>query len=258
MPIRIEKRARFVLSTIFLTVLLLISTFFYYDAAIYMLPLLIGATYLATFFALYEDIEKIEWLMLFLMPIAITISWYLFYYLFPGRWLTRLPFIVSYAVSIYAVLLSSNIFNVGVEKNLQLYRAGFSVNYFFQTVVFFLLSSVIASFRWGFMANSIVFSIITALLSLQLYWSIRLDLHIRKEVRFYTGLTTLLLGQGACILSFLPLPTSMYALAMAVLYYCVSGLTYHSIDERLFGHTVREYVSILIIIFFLLFLSLNW
>lgn len=258
MPIRIEKRMRFVLSTVFLAVLLLVSTFFYYDAAVYILPLLIGATYLATFFALYEDIEKIEWFMLFLMPIAITISWYFFYYLFPGRWLTRLPFVISYAVSMYAVLLSSNIFNVGVEKNLQLYRAGFSVNYFFQTVVFFLLSSVIASFRWGFLANSIVFSVIGALLSLQLFWSIRLDLHIRKEVRFYTMLTTYLIGQGACILSFLPLPASMYALAMAVLYYCVAGLTYHMIDERLFSHTVREYVSILIIIFFLLFLSLNW
>ncbi len=258
MPIRIEKRMRFVLSTLVLTALLLVSTFFYYDAAVIFIPLLVGVTYLATFFALYEDIEKIEWFMLFLMPIAISVSWYLFYFLFPGRWLTRVPFIISYAVSIYAVLLSSNIFNVGVEKNLQLYRAGFSVNYFFQTVVFFLLASVIASFRWGFLANSIVFAIISALLSLQLYWSIRLDLHIRREVRFYAGLTTYLIGQGACVLSFLPLPTSMYALAMAVTYYSVAGLTYHTIDERLFGHTIREYVSILIIIFFLLFLSLNW
>lgn len=258
MPIRIEKRMRFVISTVALTLVLLVSTFFYYDAAILFIPLLIVATYLATFFALYEDIEKIEWFMLFLMPIAISVSWYLFYFLFPGRWLTRVPFIISYAVSMYAVLLSSNIFNVGVEKNLQLYRAGFSVNYFFQTVVFFLLSSVIASFRWGFLANSLVFSFISALLSLQLYWSIRLDLHIRREVRFYAAITTYIIGQGACILSFLPLPTSMYALAMAVLYYCVAGLTYHTIDERLFGHTVREYVSILIIIFLLLFLSLNW
>lgn len=258
MPIRIEKRIRFVISTVFLTGLLLISTLFYYDAGIYFVPILAIATYLATYFALYEDIEKIEWVMLFIMPVAISVSWYLFYFLFPGRWLTRVPFLISYAVSMYAVLLSSNIFNVGVEKNLQLYRAGFSVNYFFQTVVFFLLSSVIASFRWGFLANSLVFSIGTAILSLQLFWSIRLDLHIRREVRFYTALTTLLIGEGACILSFLPLPTSMYALAVAVLYYCVAGLTYHHIDERLFGHTVREYISILIIIFMLLFLSLNW
>lgn len=254
----IEKRIRFVISTASLSLILLISTFFFYDAAPFFIPLLAVATYAATFFALYEDIERIEWFMLFVLPILLSLSWYLFYFLFPGRWLTRVPFVLGYGISMYAVLLSSNIFNVGVDKNLQLYRAGFSVNYFFQTVVFFLFSNVFASFRWGFLANWTMFSVLAFIMALQLYWSIKLDLHMRRDVRQHAFYTALIVGEGSLILSLFPLPSAMYALAVAVLYYCVAGLTYHHLDERLFQHAVREYVVILIVIFLLMFLSLSW
>ena len=236
----------------------LCQPFFFYDSAPLFIPLLIIATYGATYFALYEDIEQLEWFMLFIVPVLLSVSWYLFYFLFPGRWLTRVPFVAGYAVSMYAVLLASNIFNVGVEKNLQLYRAGFSVNYFFQTVVFFLFSNVISSFRWGFLANGLIFGVLTFVMALQLLWSIKLDLHIRKEVRQNALYTAIIVGEGALLLSLLPIPSSIYALTVAVLYYCVAGLMYHHLDERLFQSAMREYLVILGVIGILLFLSLSW
>ncbi|MFH0773407.1 MAG: hypothetical protein V1922_03800 [bacterium] len=254
----IEKRIRFVISTVSLTLLLLVSTFFFFDKAVFFLPLLILASYCATFFSLFEGIEKIEWYMLFLMPVLLSVAMYLFYFLFPVRWLTRIPFILIYGISMYAMLLSSNIFNVGVEKNLQLYRAGFSVNYFIQTMVFFLLGNVLASFHWGFLANTLVFSLLSGAMSLQLYWSIKLDMHIRKEVLNHAWLTALIVGEGSLLLSFLPLQESMFALVIAVLYYCVAGLTHLHLDERLFKHSVREYATILIVILVILFLSISW
>jgi hypothetical protein len=254
----IEKRIRFVISTLCLSLLLLISTFFFFDKAGLFIPLLILGSYGATFFALYEGIEKIEWYMLFLMPVLLSVALYLFYFLFPVRWLTRIPFILVYSISTYAVLLSSNIFNVGVEKNLQLYRAGFSVNYLIQTMVFFLLSNVIASFHWGFLANAVLFGILAFGMSLQLYWSIRLDLHLRKEVIHHAWLTALLVGEMCLFLSFLPVQESIFALVVAVLYYCLAGLTHLHLDDRLFRHSVREYTTILIVILAILFLSISW
>jgi len=252
-----EKRVRLVISTLLMSVLFLFSTFFFFDKAFIFIPLLIIFTYLLTFFALLEGIEKNEWFMLFLMPILFTVAAYLFYFLFPVRWLTRIPFIVIYGTSIYALLLASNIFNVGVEKNLQLYRAGFSVNYFFQTVIFFLMANVIASFHWGFLANAIVFSALAFVLSFQLYWSIRLDLHIRREVFQYALLTTLIVGEVSMLLSLLPVEASIYGLAISVCYYCVAGLTHLFIDERLFKHSLREYITILVVIGIIVFLSFS-
>ncbi len=254
----IEKRIRFVISTASLALLMLLSTFFFFDKALIFIPILSIASYAATFFSLYEGIEKIEWYMLFLMPILLSVAMYLFYFLFPVRWITRIPFIIIYGVSMYAVLLSSNIFNVGVEKNLQLYRAGFSVNYFIQTMVYFLLGNVLASFHWGFIANALVFGIFAFGMSLQLYWSIRLDMHIRREVLNHAWLTGIIVAEGSLFLSFIPLQESMYALVVAVLYYCLAGLTHLHLDDRLFKHSIREYATILIVIMVILFLSISW
>lgn len=254
----IEKRIRFVISTICLTLLLLTSTFFFFDKAYIFVPLLAVASYGASFFSLFEGLEKIEWYMLFLMPVLLSVAVYLFIFLFPLRWLIRIPFISIYAISMYATLLSSNIFNVGVGKNLQLYRAGFSVNYFIQTMVLFFLGSVIVSFHWGFLANALFFSLITAAMSVQLYWTIRLDINLRKEVINHAWLTALLIGEASLFLSFFPLQESIFALVVAVLYYCIAGLTYLHLDERLFKHNIREYATILIVILVITFISLSW
>jgi len=254
----IEKRIRFVISTISLTAILLLSTFFFFDKAFFFIPLLIVASYIAAFFALYEGIEKLEWYMLFLMPVLLSVSLYLFYFLFPVRWLTRIPFIIIYAISTYAILLSSNILNVGVEKNLQLYRAAFSVNYFIQTMVYFLFASVFASFHWGFLANGIIFGGLTFAMALQLYWTIRLDLVVKKEVFRYAWLTALMLAEASIILSFIPVQESIFALVLSVLYYSLGGLIHLHLDERLFHHSIREYVIILLVILSLLFFSVAW
>lgn len=254
----IEKRIRFVISTLGLMLLLLVSTFFFFDKASLFISILIVASYGATFFSISEGIEKIEWYMLFLMPVLLSVAMYLFYFLFPVRWLTRIPSILIYGISMYAVLLSSNIFNVGVEKNLQLYRAGFSVNYFIQTMVFFLLGNVLVSFHWGFLANALIFGLIAGAMSLQLYWSIRLDMHLRREVFNHAWLTAILVGEGSLLLSFLPLQESIFALVIAVLYYCITGLTHLHLDDRLFKHSITEYTTILIVILAILFLSMGW
>jgi len=254
----IEKRLRFVISTVSLTFFILLSTFFFFDKAAFFIPLLILASYGASFFSLYEGIEKIEWYMLFLMPVLLSIAMYLFYFLFPVRWITRIPFILIYGISMYATLLSSNIFNVGAEKNLQLYRAGFSVNYFIQTMVFFLIGNILASFHWGFLANALIFGLVSFAMSIQLYWSIKLDMQLSKEVINHAWLTALLVAEGSLLLSFFPLQESIFALVVAVLYYCIAGLTHLHLDERLFKHSVREYVSILLVILAILFLSISW
>ena len=256
--IKIEKRYRLVISAVLLTSLMIISSFFGFDKAITFLPILIISAYFLTYFSLIEGINKVGWFGLFLMPQLVTIAFYFVYYLFPGRWLTRMPFSIIYGISIYAVLLCSNIFNIGVEKSLGLYRAAFSINFFYQTIVSFLIFNLIFSLKQIFLINMLVAGIVGFILSLHLYWTIRLKRQIETEALHLSLITGLILGELAMIISFVPLKMPVYSLFLTSSYYSLTGLVYSYIDQRLFKETVREYVSVFIFVLIITLLSISF
>ena len=256
--LKIEKRLRFVISTLILVFLVLFSTFFQFNAALVFIPVLILASYFLTYFAIIEELEKSEWITLFMLPVIFTVSFYLFYFLFPVRWLTRVPFIALYGISIYAILLTSNIFNVGVEKSLQLYRAAFSVNYFYQTVIVFLVSNIIFFIRETFFLNGVVAGIVAFPLSLQLYWSVKLNQTIDRDLLRYSFFTALIIAQIVMISSFVSLRPTIAALFATVSYYSISGLVAAFLDNRLFNTSIREYVFVWVFVFVIVLLTLDW
>lgn len=256
--LKIEKRLRFIISALSLSFLMLFSTFFFFDKVWFFIPFFAAVAYFFTYFALLEEIKGLEWLMLFLMPILLTVSFYLFYFLFPGRWLTRLPFILIYTISIYAILLTSNIFNVGVEKSLSLYRAAFSVNFFYQAVIAFLFFNLLASFKERFLINAVISGGVGFILSLQLFWSVRLKESLEKEIVSYAFLVAVAMSEVALAASFVPLKTTIFALFLTGTYYSLAGLIYNYIDQRLFSQTIREYGLVLGFVFLIVLLSISW
>lgn len=255
--LKIEKRVRFVISTVALSFLMFCATFFFFDKAMIFISLLIICGYFFTYFAIIEGIEEIEWLSLFFMPIILSLAFYFFYFLFPVRWLTRIPFILIYGISIYANLLTSNIFNVRVEKSLQLYRAAFSINFFFQTLVVFLLFNSVFSFHFGFLVNVIIAGLIIFVLSLQLYWTVKMPPFFDREIYLYALLTALVLGQLTLLFSFIAVTGTILALFLTSAYYSVSGLIYSYMDQRLFRETIREYLFVLGFVFLIMVLSIR-
>jgi len=253
---KIEKRIRFVMSSVFLTALVLVSTFFSFDYVWLFVPIFVVLSYFFTYFSLLEDIEKIEWTTLFIMPVIFTVVCYSFYFLFPVRWLTRVPYLFIYSVSMYALFLTSNIFNVGVEKSLRLYKAAFSVNYFYHTFLIFLSSSILFSLREYFIVNAIGIGALSFLLAMQLFWTIKLDLDLSIEVRNHALFVGLLMAETALVLSFLPLQGSVLSLILASTYYSLGGLTSAHLDSRLFRSTIREYVVVLIFVWLVAGLTL--
>lgn len=256
--LQIEKRIRFVLGSLVMSFLMLVSTFFFFDKAIFFIPIFIIGAYLVTYFAVLQGIEKVEWLTLFIMPVLLTVSFYLFFLLFPVRWLTRVPFILVYAFSLYAVLLTSNIFNVGVEKSLQLYRAAFSVNYFYHTFVIFLTASVIFSFRLNPLFNGLLIFMTAFSLSAQLLWSVKPKIDMDKSVLTHSFLIGLVLLQVTILLSFIPMRLPIFALFITATYYSLCGLLYHYSEQKLFANTIREYLIVIGFVSLIALLSLQW
>jgi hypothetical protein len=241
----IEKRVRFVIATVALSVILLTATFSYYDKAWFFIPVLFIATYIFTFFSILEDIERAEWLTLFIMPLGLSVVFYMFYYLIPVRWLTRVPFIAMYAVSIYAVLLTSNIFNVGVEKSIRLYKAAFSVNYFYHTILSFIAFSILFTLRENALFNGALAAVIIFPMAVQLLWTIKLQSSFEKDIWVYGTFIAILIGEFALVISFVPFKPSIAALILTTMYYAIAGLTTAYVDGRLFKNTIREYVIVL-------------
>lgn len=255
--LKIEKRIRFVMSTLILSGIMLISTVFFFDKAWVFIPTLLLASYFFTFFSVLESIEKIEWITLFMMPVLFSIAMYIFYFLFPVRWITRAPFIGFFAISTYALFLTSNIFNVGVEKSLRLYKAAYSVNFLYQTILAFLLFSIFFSLKEWFFINGIGCGVVGFLLALHLLWTIRLNLTLDRETLLYAGFIGFMIGQVAIVVSFLPLTTSVAALFLTASYYSFGGMFAALLNNSLFRNVVREYLLIIIIVGIVAFLSLS-
>ena len=68
---------------------------------------------------------------------AFTAAIALFYFLLPVRWLTRVPVAVLYAVGMYALLLTENIYNVAADRTIALLRAAQSIGYLLTLLTYF-------------------------------------------------------------------------------------------------------------------------
>ncbi len=255
---QISKRRRLMISTAVLTVLLIISTFFNVDESQFFIILIGVAAYFFTFFSILEGISDKEWLVLFIPPVYFTLVFYFFYFFLPQRWLTRLPFVTIYAISIYALLLSQNIFNIGAEKSLQLFRAASSVNYLYLTISEFLISSLILSLKLLFIYNFVLMFIASFPLALQFLWAVNPKESIDREVVRYAWLIAFIIAQGALVFSFIPLSSAVFALLLTACFYSLCGLFQAYLQARLFKERIREYIFVMGFISGIVILSLRW
>ncbi len=255
----IAKRLRIVIATLAMTVLFGVSSFFTFTESWYIfIPIIILISYVTTYFAVFEGINRVEWYMLFIMPILLAVSLYLFYSLLPVRWLTRIPFLILFSLGYYAVLLTMNIFNVGVEKSIQLYRAAFSINYLTQTFIVFLFVLVTLSFRLNFLLTGFIIAILSLIISVQLFWSVKLEKHFDKTLFVFSSVLALLLFEVALLVSFMPLRINVVALILTALYYSISGIAYNYLADRLFNNVLREYAFVIVFVLFIAVLTLQW
>lgn len=256
---RVGKRRRFIFGSISLAAAVIFATFLSLTQSLLIsLPLAL-LVYFMTFFAILEGIDGLEWLMLFLHPIYFTISLYLFViFLLPVRWLTRLPYLIVYAISIYALLLSSNIFNVGAIKNLQLFRAAFSVNFLFLTISSFLIYNLVLSFKLNFLLNFIFLVLATFPLAWQFLWSVNPSPEYESGLVKGALLIAFVIGEAGIILSFIPVRPIIFGLFLTTLFYCLLGLFQSYLSDRLFRERIREYVIVLICVSIITFLSIGW
>ena len=95
-------------------------------------------------------------------------------------------------------------------------------------------------------------------LSLQLLWTVNLEKRLSKELIRYSLFNSMIMGEIAMLMSFVPLKSALLSLFLTTCYYCISGATYHFIDQRLYRNVVKEYMIVFTVVLVLTLLSITW
>lgn len=254
----LSKRQQFVWVTVALTVGLITTQLLSDSFQLELLLLLAGSAYILSAIVLREGLSGWEFVTLLTLPAFYTGAVYLFYLLLPTRWLTRLPIAALYAIGMYAILLTENIYNVAAERNIQLLRAAHSVGFLMTLISVFFLVDTVVSLHLPFYLNGVLTLIMIFPMTLQALWSMELTPTISLPVWWGTSVITALITELVIIFSFWPVRTTFEALFVTTVFYTLVGLTQQHLVGRLFVKTAREFLSVLAIVMVLLIATTRW
>lgn len=254
----ISKRQQFVVITGILVVGLLLTQLVPTDRRYPMTAALAILTYVLSAIGLREDLGGVEWVTLLTLPTMFTAAVALFYFLLPARWLTRVPFAVLYAVGMYALLLTENIYNVAADRTIALLRAAHSVGFLLTLVSFFLLVQTAMAFRFPFYLNGLLVGVISFLLAFQSLWSAVLEPRVTKPLLALTLVTTVVLAELSWLFSFWPTRSTLTVLFLTTCFYGIVGMGQQYLVEKLYKKTVVEFFSLTTIVLVIVILATHW
>lgn len=206
------------------------------------------AAYLLTAWSLLKDLRGINWIINLILPTFYPVSVALFYFLLPQAASTRSVVLLLFAISMYGLLLTVNIFAVASTRTIQLLRAARAVGFLLSIVTSAFLFHVIFSLRIaGYLVGIFVFAVSLPILW-QGVWSYVVSSTVKRE--FYYGLVgAVILAEMAMVLSFWLIGVPLASIVLAMGMYIVLGLFQHDLEGRLFVRTIQEYLGFATIVF---------
>ncbi len=253
----ISKRQRFIFSVLLLSLGLFVAEYLLGRSGIYTVIGLAFLTDILLFFSLRSDLKGNFTPQVFILPFMYTLSFGLFYLLVPARFITRVGMTSLYALGLYSIFLSQNIFTVSAIRTIQLLSSARTVSFVLSLLSFFFISNVVFSFHINvFITLGLIF-VYTFLMVMQAIWVYTLDRRIHANVFWILGLSTCLL-EVALFLWFGPSSPTVSALFLTSTFYVFTGVTQAWFEKRLFRSVLLEYFWLTVISFIFLILFTNW
>src|SRR4030042_3224428 len=254
----ITKRQKFILTAGFLTVFLVTSQTVPESLRFQTMAFLAIATMFLAIFSLWGELSGIKYFLLLLLPVYFVTGATLFYFLLPVRWLTRLPFAVLFGISVYLLMLTSNIYNVAAIRTIALLRAAHAVGLLFSLTSTFFLTHVLFSLHFPFYFVVLGSAVITFPLYLIGLWSYELEEYISKKVLIFALIFTLVSAELALILSFAPIVPINGALFLATVMYVLLGIGRFEITNKLTPRIVWEHLTVSLVVFLIILTTTRW
>jgi hypothetical protein len=254
----VSKRQQFIIITGILTVGLILTQLAPSEARYPLVFVLSLLAYGLSAFGLREDLKRAEWVTLLTLPTLFTTAVATFYFLLPVRWLTRVPVAALYAVGMYGLLLTENIYNVAAARTIALLRAAHSVGFLLTLVTFFLLVQTVLAFRlWG-VVSAVVVGGIATLLILQSLWAVELETKISRRVGDLAIALGIAVVEITWILSLWPVKSTLTALFLTTFLYSTTGMAQQYVADRLYKRTVIEFFSVTFVVLCIVLLTTHW
>jgi len=252
---KMSKRRRFVIVAVSLTAIMFVIQ----RLSVEMRYLAIGGlglmSYLLSLWALRRDLVGVAWLTDLILPTIYPVAVALFYFLLPQQPVTRLVVLGVFAITMYALMLTANIFAVASNRTIQLLRAARTVGFLLSVVTVALLFHVLFSLNLAFWIVTGGAVVISFPIFIEGLWGYTLSNKLGRGELLYSLIGTILVMEATLALSFWLVEPLMASVMLSMMVYVLLGLFQHEIDKRLFSKTIQEYVGFAIIVFVIVSLT---
>src|SRR3989344_1767865 len=253
----ITKRQRFAVGVLTLSILLFLTENLLGKLAVFGVFALSILTDIFLLWAVYKDLRENFTPHNFILPLFFTMAFGLFYLLVPGRLIIRILMTAIYALGLYSIFLSQNIFTVSSIRTIALLSGARTVSFVITLLVYFFLSNVIFSLHLNIAFTLLLLFGMSFPLILHSIWTYTLE----KNILFSASwglLLSLCILEVTVLLWFWPSTPTIIALFLTGFFYIIVGLSHIWLEKRLFKSVMLEYSWVAVVVFTVLVLFNSW
>lgn len=249
----VDKRQKFVISVLILTIGLLYTEFQFSRSGIIISFFLALLTDLFLFWGINNDIKEKFSYEIFILPFFYSLSFGLFCFLTPN-FTYKIALAVIYAFGLYSLYLSQNIFVVSSTRTIALLSGARIVSFVITLVSFFLLTNVVFTLHLIIFPILIIVFIYTYFLFYHSLWTYTLQKNL-QPLTLWVLILTMCIIELITILWFWLSKPLIISLFVTGFFYIVAGLSHIWFEKRFFKGILWEYawVGFVVIIVLLVF-----
>lgn len=251
------KRQKFIIAVILLSSGLFFLENSFGKLGFFVSFLLAIFTVILLFWSNFKDIKDNFSLNIFILPFFYTLSFALFFFLIPSRFITRTMTTSLYAIGLYSLFLAQNIFTVSAIRTIALLSSARTVSFIITLVSYFFLSNIIYSLDFPLLPTTLLLIVFSFFLVIQSLWAMTLEKSLRPHI-LWSLFLTVCLSEASLLLWFWPSSPTLVALFLTGFFYIIVGLSQAWIDRRLFKGVMWEYIWVSAIVFLIFIFFTSW
>src|SRR5579885_1481572 len=247
----INKRQKFVIAVIVLSLSLFFTEFRFTQSALFISFLLAIFTDLFLLWAIFPDIKEQKAYAIFILPFFYSLAFGLFYFLAPSLLISQIILTVIYAFGLYSLFLSQNILIVSAARTIALLSGARIVSFVITLISYFFLTNIMYSLHITIFPVIVAMFLYTYLFIFHSLWTYTLQ-RVTQPLSLWISALTVCLIETGTLLWFWPSHPTVIALFLTGFFYTIVGISHIWFEKRLFKGVLWEYVWVGCIVFFVL------